>query len=99
VYQEEFKDITAHNQFTKPMFLKSPGLVIIDDTDSISATITLYGSINNGVTWIVIKTWTAETIEFIQQGARILYKLGVETGDFTSGTATVGLIDSGNHNR
>ncbi len=98
-YREERVDITAENQWTTAFVVKSPGLVIIEDTGSISATISLQLSRDNGATWLTVKEYTEGVVEFLQHGSRQLYRLGVATGDFSSGTASCVLVDSGDHNR
>ena len=84
------KDITAENQFTDAVKINGPGLVAISDTSSMSMTVSLQISIDGGTTWIDTgDTWTAEGVDTLADGLGKKYRLGVKTGDFTSGTATV----------
>ena len=83
------KDITAENQFTDAIRVKNVGIVVVDDTSSIAATITLQVKPDGSSTWIDTgDTFTTEGAwSFDAAGEQ--YRVGVKTGGFTSGTATV----------
>jgi hypothetical protein len=83
------KDITAENQFTDAIRIKKVGIVVIEDTSSITATITLQVKPDGSSTWIDTgDTFTTEGA-WSFDAADEQYRAGVKTGDFTSGTATV----------
>jgi hypothetical protein len=82
------KDITAENTF-------SDGLYVVGDFNlSISgtfvATITVQRSFDQGSTWRDVDTFTApiETAGSDPEPV-VVYRAGVKTGDFTSGTASI----------
>jgi len=84
------KDITAQNQFTDSIRVHAVGIVIIEDTGSISATFTLQIKPDDGSNWVDTgDTFTAEGAWSFDSVAGVQYRIGVKTGDFTSGTATV----------
>jgi hypothetical protein len=93
-YEKVSVNITAQNTFSASVRIKGPGLVIISDTGSFSGTVTLQASGDNGTTWADIKEWTAEAVDSISDGANQLYRIGVKTGDFSGGTATLYLIEA-----
>jgi hypothetical protein len=81
--------ITAQNTFSDSVMLRGPFNVLI--TGTFSATVTLQRSFDNGSTWIdhpttwTTPTWT--TVTECEYG--VLYRIGVKTGGFTSGTAVL----------
>jgi len=82
------KDITAENTF-------SDGLYVVGDFNlSISgtfvATVTVQRSFDQGSTWRDVDTFTApiETAGSDPEPV-VVYRAGVKTGDFTSGTASI----------
>jgi len=82
------KDITAENTF-------SDGLYVVGDFNlSISgtfvATITVQRSFDQGSTWRDVDTFPApiETAGSDPEPV-VVYRAGVKTGDFTSGTASI----------
>lgn len=55
-------------------------------------TITLQRSFDSGSTWYDVETWTSNTQQSLTEGERgVQYKIGIDTGDYTSGTANVRL--------
>ena len=89
----ESKNITAQAQFTEKIKGHGQGLVIISDTNAMNMTISLQVSINEGTTWIDTgDTWTSEAADALESGHELYYRLGVKTGNFTGGTATIYLI-------
>lgn len=87
------KAITAQNTFTEPLSITKS----IGDTFNVSiwgtfvASVVLQRSFDNGTTWldIVSYTYPIEDIGTEPEGA--LYRIGVKTGAFTSGTVNVRL--------
>jgi hypothetical protein len=83
------KDITAQNQFTAALRISDKGIVTIEDTSSMSMTVTLQVRPVNSNEWIAVSTATAQGIIAIAYGGNLEWRVGVPTGGFTSGTATV----------
>ena len=55
-----------------------------------SATVTLQRSFDAGLTWLDVWTTTEAAEELVDSvGSAVLWRLGVKTGGFTSGTAAV----------
>ena len=96
MFQLNEKSITAENQFTDSIDTKSGGLAVsvsgFSDSPAFSGTVTLQRSFDNGSTWRDVATYTADAEKSIDVPVDgIFYRLGVKTGDYTSGTAEVGL--------
>lgn len=86
------KAVTAQNQFTESLIMDGPGVVVIDDTGSMVMTVSLQVSTDDS-TWVDTgDTWTAEGVDTLADGCGLYFRLGVKTGGFTSGTATVHLV-------
>ncbi|MBX9770783.1 MAG: hypothetical protein K2X29_05405 [Candidatus Obscuribacterales bacterium] len=84
--------ITAQNQFTEESEFDPSKDVAIVVSGTFSATVTLQRSIDNGGTWQDI--WntpdpTYKGLKILERKA--LYRLGVKTGEFTSGTVNASL--------
>jgi hypothetical protein len=86
------KSVSAENTWTDP-------LEVLNDFDlSISGTfvgtVTVQRSFDGGSVWRDVDTFTApiETAGF--QPSFSNYRVGINTGDYTSGTAVVTLIDN-----
>ncbi len=94
---QKVKLITAQNQFTAEMNIIGIGVVVVEDTSSISATIRLQVKPDQSTTWIDTgDTFTAEGAWAFDGSRGNKYRVGVKTGDFSSGTATVYLIQATN---
>lgn len=88
------KAITAQNQFSDEMQVYGPMRIFAKDTSSMVMTVTLQVKIAG--TWFsTAVTLTAEGTAVLTNGCGLLYKVGVATGDFTSGTATCYLVKPG----
>ena len=81
------KEITAQNTFSDRISVK--GNFSISIAGTFVATVTVQRSFDAGSSWADVDTFTApiETIGFDPIGVN--YRIGVKTGDFTSGTVTV----------
>lgn len=84
--------ITAQNSFTSGISFLPQTVFNISVQGTFSATVTLQRSYDSGVTWYDVDTgsWTAAT----ESGgwnadSGVLWRIGVKTGGFTSGTANV----------
>ena len=85
--------ITAANTFTAPVLLNTggPGRYNISVYGVFVATVTVQRSFDGGTTWLDVTNYSAPTED---QGVEIenaLYRVGVKTGNFTSGTVNVRL--------
>jgi hypothetical protein len=79
------KSITAENTFSDSISLSQKFNVSLSGTWV--ATVFLQRSFDGGTTWVDVKSWTANTQEAGEEPeSGILYRLGVKTGGFTSGT-------------
>ena len=83
------KAITDENQFTNSISLTHTGAIVIEDTGVISATFTLQVRAESGDAWVDSDTFTTAGRWYIHNPSGFEFRLGVKTGDFTSGTATV----------
>lgn len=88
---ERTKVISAENTYTDPLNVTGTGVVRVEDTSSMSMTLVLQSSDDDGSTWITESgTMTAAgTREF--DGLGLAWRVGCPTGSYTSGTSTVGL--------
>lgn len=93
--RKESKDITAQNQFTEAMQVYGPLRIFVRDTSSMSMTVTLQASMDGTIWFSTGTTRTAEGTNLLEQGCGLQYRVGVATGDFTSGTATVYMVAPG----
>ena len=87
-------NITAQNQYSSALRIAKSAVVLVDDTGSMSMTAKLQCSLD-GTTWFDTgNTWTAAAYYALTNGANLYWRVGVATGAFTSGTATLHLIES-----
>ena len=84
-------DITAQNQFTEDLVIPDGGVLIVDDTSSMSMTVVLQVKIGGSYIDTGV-TATAEGLTLIADGCGLTYRAGVKTGGYTSGNATVHLL-------
>lgn len=79
------KSITDQNTFTDAVRITDHGTVRISGTWA--ATVTLQRSDDEGSTWVDTgDTWTANGVYSFTDYTDQLYRAGVKTGGFTSGT-------------
>lgn len=79
--------ITAQNTFTDPITVR--GLFNFSLSGTWSGTVTLQRSFD-GSTWLDVATYTANIEDVGEEGELgVLYRAGIKTGEFTSGTAVV----------
>ena len=92
--------ITAENTFTNAIQVTGVDAqrvfsVTVDEDAAGTATFTLQRSLDSDAgPWTDVKTWTADTTETYDDGLDnqiAWYRIGVKTGDYTSGTHTVTL--------
>ena len=98
------RSITAQNQFTDPISPFGPGnlgnathlgFLNLSLSGTWSATVFLQRSFNNGSTWLDVASYTANTEKAIEDyEVGVLYRVGVKTGGFTSGTVVARLSNN-----
>jgi len=100
--QTETASIAAANTFTSAIEVNGTGntrIFTVDISGTFSATVTLQRSLDSSTgPWTDVHTWTATTTaESYDDGLdnfQAWYRIGVKTGDYTSGTATTTLTYS-----
>jgi hypothetical protein len=83
--------ITAEDEWTPS--IKLSGAFDLSISGTFMATVTVQRSYDNS-TWRDVDTFTNPTEETGFQGEIAYYRVGVKTGDFTSGSASVSLAGS-----
>jgi hypothetical protein len=79
--------ISAQDTFTSSLYLDTGESLIMSLTGTWSATATLQRSFDNGVTWLDYYEVTGNTsLEITENDDNVYYRLGVKTGNYTSGT-------------
>lgn len=80
--------LTAQNTFTDPVQIMGPFNFSLSGTWV--ATVYIQRSFDSGATWLDVATYTAN-IEDIgyEPEVRVLYRAGIKTGGYTSGTVVV----------
>lgn len=86
------KAITAQNQFSEAIQVYGPCIMLAHDTSSMVMTVTLQVSLDGSTYFSSGSTLTAEGVAYLVNGCGLWYRVGVATGDFTSGTATAYLV-------
>lgn len=84
--------ITAQNTFTDKF--QVVGHFNLSISGTFSATVTVQRSFDNGSTWLDVDTFTAPYEGVGHDAEDLFYRVGVKTGEFTSGTANVRLSDN-----
>lgn len=84
------RSITAENLFTDAAELT--GYFNISISGTWIGTVTAQRSFDEGSTWYDVDTWTENTQEYGLEPERgVQYRVGIKTGEFTSGQADVRL--------
>ena len=89
--------VTAENNFTdsispNPWSGETYGYLNISVSGTWSATVTLQRSFDDGTTWLDTDTWTSNVqTSLTDYEGGVLYRIGVKTGDFSSGTVVLRL--------
>lgn len=89
--ESETANLTAQNTFTSSI---SPryGFLNISISGTWAGTVTLQRSFDSGSNWLDVDTWTSNIqTSLFDYTETVLYRLGIKTGEYTSGTAIVGL--------
>ena len=82
--------IDGEDQYTGALFVTSK-LFNFSLWGTFVATVVVQRSFDGGTTWLDVDTFTAPTEEVGMEATGALYRAGVKTGAFTSGTANVRL--------
>lgn len=90
--------IDAENEFTNSILVTGAAsvrgfAVVIEGTGAFTATITLQRSVDE-TSWTDVGTYTADSAETFNdqlENIELYYRIGVKTGDYTSGTIAVSL--------
>ena len=84
------RSIIAENLF--PDAAELTGYFNVSISGTWDATVTAQRSFDEGSTWYDVATWTANTQEYGLEPERgVQYRIGIKTGEFTSGQADVRL--------
>jgi hypothetical protein len=84
------KDITAENVYTDG--LRPIDVFNVSITGTWVATVFLQRSFDGGTNWVDVESWTTNVEDqYSEAQAGVVYRLGIKTGGFTSGTSVVAL--------
>ncbi len=84
------RSIAAENQFTDSVRLT--GFFNISLSGTWSATVTVQRSFDKGDTWFDVESFTVNTEQYgFEAEFGVYYRVGVKTGNFTSGTVVMRL--------
>lgn len=92
--------IAAEDNFTAAVKVEGSGderAITVRLTGTWSATVTLQRSYDGGTTWVDFRTFQSNTDQQIKDGLSqtVHYRLGVKTGDYSSGTVAATLFYDG----
>lgn len=82
------KSITAQSTWSDELTIKQLEQIAVSISGTFSATVTLQRKID-GTNWRVVKTYTAAAEETYYADKAGRLRIGVDTGDYTSGTVVV----------
>jgi len=84
------RSVTSENQFTDAVELT--GYFNVSISGTWAGTVTAQRSFDSGSTWFDVATWTTNTQEYGLDPERgVQYRIGIKTGEFTSGQSDVRL--------
>ncbi|AIK68531.1 hypothetical protein Lo5R7ANS_61 [Mesorhizobium phage vB_MloP_Lo5R7ANS] len=86
-------NITAQNTFTTPVLIQGGNTFDVSVSGTFVATVTLQRSKDGTTNWVDVDTLTEPGEWTGDAGSAWFYRLGVKTGEFTSGTVVVDLFD------
>ena len=82
------KEVTAQNTFSDGLYTE--GAFNLSISGTFSATVTVQRSFDQGSTWRDVDTFTAPIETYgTDPEPVVVYRAGVKTGDFTSGTVEI----------
>jgi hypothetical protein len=79
--------LTGADQFTDSAYLE--GYFNLSITGTFSATVTVQRSFDKGSSWHDVDTFTSTAEEVGFEPETVKYRVGIKSGEYTSGTATV----------
>lgn len=87
---------SGENQFTSEIIVAGSGSdrsFTVAMSGTWTATVTLQRSFDEGSTWVDFETYTTNTNKTVTDGLaeEVYYRIGIKTGDYTSGTASLTL--------
>lgn len=92
------KSITAENMFSDPLAphdnekSQRCGHLSVEISGTWTGTVVIQRSRDNGSTWVNVESYTAnKTLTIDDKTEGVLYRAGMETGYWTSGTAELAL--------
>jgi hypothetical protein len=85
-------NITAQNTFTPAVLIQGGDAFDVTVSGTFVATVTLQRSKDN-VTWRDVESFTAPAQKSGLAGTAWYHRVGIKTGDFTSGTAVVDIFN------
>lgn len=86
-------DISAANSFSTPVLIQAKNDFDISISGTFVATVVLQRSKDGVTNWRDVSTFTAATEQTGSAGSAWFYRLGIKTGGYTSGIATVDIFD------
>lgn len=93
---KESRSVGAENLFTNSIEADSNDSIIIEITGTWAGQVTVQRSTDNGENWLDLYYYTDNiTTTTTEYEDDVLYRIGIKTGDYTSGTAAiaVGILD------
>lgn len=81
------ESVAAQNTFTEVLPLSKNDRYTVSVSGTFAATVTVQRSFDDGVTWLDVKTYTAAAEEDGICAEAMEMRIGVATGNYTSGTA------------
>jgi len=88
--KSETRSITAANLFTDAVSMV--GYFNLSISGTWAGTVTVQRSFDSGSTWHDVDTWTENTQEYgLEPEGGTQYRVGIKTGEYTSGTCVVRL--------
>ena len=91
VFRANTRSIASENTFTDAMDCKS-GSLALSISGTWSGVITVQRSFDAGVVWVDADSFEFNIETTIEDPVEdVLYRVGIKTGDYTDGTAEVGL--------
>lgn len=98
--QFESASITSENTFTDEILIDGSGTfrrITVNASGVSPNTVTLQRSFDSPGTWVDVESYTADTSKVFDDSLDnqvVYYRIGIKTGDYTSGTVTASLRNS-----
>ena len=88
-YYSETAAVAAQNTFTDGVVVAPNSVFAVSVSGTFVGTVTLQRSWDAGVTWHDVDEWTAPTEKNVTSVGNCQWRIGIKTGEYTSGTANV----------